>query len=779
MNTDRTTFPVQKIPMSKKTKKWGEDSLDAVVSLLSGGSYLNEDYRHDKMRTAYGLYNSEYDENDLKYVTNPYKVKDGFPAKTQNFNIIRPKIDLLIGEESKRPFNMKVIQTNDDVVTKLQEEKKQLLSQYVVSLLDLQTQDDKGKPLTPKEIEKYLKYSYKTVGESTAYHSLNYLKEKLNLTNEFLKGWKDALIAGEEIYYIGSVNGNAVLERVNPLDCGYEKDPDKEQLEDGDKFVRRMDMTPASIYDRFFNIMDESDLDTLLEYANGSGGTFTSTPDQVNSRSVMYKEKFSNKFFGNDDNIELITVWHGVWRSYKKVGFLTIDDLSGETREEMVDETYKVEPGEKIEWEWLPEIWEGYKVGENIYLGIQPLDYQYTSMDDPVNRKLPYCGVVYSNTNTASKSLTMIMEPLQKMYIIIWYRLELALARDKGKIINMDITQIPKGSTGMTMEQWMHYLSALGVNFFNPYDEGWNVPGREGGKAAQFNQFGQIDLTMGDVISEYINLMAKIEEMIGEISGVSRQRQGSIQKTELVGNVERAVIQSSHITEPLFWNHNQAKKSALTLLLNATKNIWQESGKKKLHYVLNDTERIFLDIEDDFLYSDFDIFVSDSTREDQNIRALKSLLQPAMQNGATLLDAAAILSSDNLSRIKITLKDIEQRREEAIAQQQQVEQQQTQIEREIKQEEIRVQEEDSIRKAETQIAVAKIKAATEIASIDIGNVNEVGQIESELEKDKMNLEEDKQKEVERKNKKQESLKQEEINIKRTQANKANKPNNTK
>ena len=58
------------------------------------------------------------------------------------------------------------------------------------------------------------------------------------------------------------------------------------------------------------------------------------------------------------------------------------------------------------------------------------------------------------------------------MYIILWYRLELAIARDKGKVINMDITQIPK-SMNITPDRWMHYLSSVGVNFINPYEEGW------------------------------------------------------------------------------------------------------------------------------------------------------------------------------------------------------------------------------------------------------------------------------------------------------------------
>ena len=58
------------------------------------------------------------------------------------------------------------------------------------------------------------------------------------------------------------------------------------------------------------------------------------------------------------------------------------------------------------------------------------------------------------------------------MYIVLWYRLELAIARDKGKVVNMDVTQIPK-SMGITVDKWMHYLSSVGVNFINPYEVGW------------------------------------------------------------------------------------------------------------------------------------------------------------------------------------------------------------------------------------------------------------------------------------------------------------------
>lgn len=783
MNVQKSNFPVQKLSLAKKTEEWQHECVDSIIG-REGSGFVGGTGRKGTMLTAYGLYNSEYNEDDLKYVTNPFKVEDGFPAKMQNFNIIRPKIDLLIGEESKRPFNMKVIQTNYDAITKVQEEKKNLLMQYIQSYLGIQ-QDAQGKPITPPEIEKYMKYNYKTISEETAFHSLNYLKEKLSIPNEFLKGWRDALISSEEIYYVGVVNGEPSLERVNPVNCDYDKDPDLEYIEDGDWFLRRMEMSPATIHDRFFDLLDESDLDKILSYSEGRP-SFAGGADSVNNTSIMYKEKFSNKLLGNynyDADGNLITVYHSVWRSETKTGFLTTKDPeTGESSEIMVDENYKVGPGEEIKWEWMVEIWEGYRAGEDVYFGIGPVDYQHVSIDNPSNRKLPYCGTIYNNVNSRPKSLVTIMKPLQYMYIILWYRLELAMARDKGRVLTMDITQVPKG-LGISLEQWMHYISALGINFVNPYDEGWDIPGREGGKPAQYNQMTSMDLSMAQAMGEYISIMVKIEDMIGEISGVSKQRQGAISSNELVGNVERAVIQSSHITEPLFWVHNQVKKNALTMLLDAAKSIWSEKqedsdhGNKKLHYIMNDSVRIFIDITDDFLYSDHDIFLTDATKEEQNIQSLRSMLQPAMSSGATLLEAAEIITGENMSMIKKRLVDIDQKKAELVTAQQQAQQAQLQLDNQLKQETLRIKEEDSVRKAETALQVAILGAHT---SANAGTtVDEEG---NDLEFQKLmlqqtkiqedtRLKEEQLKEAERKNKKAEDQKDTELQIRKTVANK--------
>lgn len=757
-------FPLQRLPMSKKTQDWKEACVDYIAGHSQGSSRDgNNRSRKEEMQTYYDLYNSIYNEKDLKYVTNPFKQQDGFPAMAQDYNIIKPKIDLLLGEETKRPFNFRVVHTSDIATSEIQDKAKQMIIDYIqatiMSKLGPEEQAryqealQSGEIMTPEQIQKYLSKDYKDIAEITAYHSLNYLKNKLNITHEFFKGWKDALIGGEEIYYVGIVNGEPCLQRINPIYFDYDSDTsDLEFIHEAQWCCYEMIMSLTEVYDRLYDKMSEKQLNELLDMMDdrSKGGV---TPE-VRKTSLDYPHikthsinGFSSNPFEEADNIH---VWHCCWKSLKKIGFVNIiNPETGMPEEYQVDETYKETGNElDVEWKWIIEVWEGYRIGQDLYVGIQPVEYQHISADNPNAQRLPYTGVIYNNTNSRPRSLVSMMKPLQYMYIVLWYRLELAMARDKGKVVTMDITQIPK-SMNIDVAKWMHYLSALGVNFVNPYEEGWDIPGREGGKPSQFNQISALDLTMANTIDQYINLMDKIESMLSEISGVSKQREGSISSNELVGNVERSVVQSAHITEPWFWVHNQVKKECLTMLLDTAKHAWKDN-KTSIQYVLDDATRAFLTLSDDFFYEDMDIFVEDTTKNQQQIEALKNLMQPAMQNGASLLDIAEIITMDNVTMIRSKLEEIEQKRmeqQQAMEQAQaEREQQMAQIQNEIKEEELMLKEaEMDLKKYEidsnnaTKITVAQLNAYRGAENMDqdgsgVPDVIEIGKQAIEQQK---------------------------------------------
>lgn len=729
-NLYNTRLPQQKLPLSKKTKKWQQDCVNYIIgegNITSGG---NNSTRYGELQTYYDLYNSIFDESDFKRITNPFKVKDGFPASPQDFNIIRPKVDLLIGEETKRPLNFRVVRTSQEATSEIQEQEKQLLLQYIEATImskmgpeeqaQYQQQLQSGEIMPPEAIAKYMDKEYKDVVENTAYHTLVYLREKLNMDNEFIKGWKDALIAGQEVYYVGILNAEPYMERVNPMYFAFDRSPDLEYIEDGEWCCRKMRMPITEVYDRYFDKLEEKDLTKLDSMINAVPAQDMGQHSPVDDFQGIKFHYFDNPLYDADGSRN-INVWHVCWKSFKKIYYVTYQDKSGQVQVDIVSENYqKVGTEISIEPGWIVEVWEGYRAGDDFFFGIQPIEYQHVSIDNPNSQKLPYCGAVYSNTNSRSRSLVSILKPLQYMYIVLWYRLELALARDKGKIVNMDITQIPK-SMNITPDRWMHYLSSVGVNFINPYEEGWNVPGREGGKPASFNQITALDLTMSNVIAEYIQLMDKIEQLAGTISGITDQRQGAISTSEMVGNVERSVVQSSHITEPLFWVHNQVKRHVMNMLLNTAKGAWEETGKTKLSYIFDNGERAFLDISKKFYYEDMDVFVSDTSKDLENIQKLQQLIQPAMQNGASLLEAAEVLTNDNFNILKQKLKDMQTRQEELQQQQQEAQAQQAQqlqeMQNQAKEQELMLQEAQmDLQRYQidqdnaTKIAVAEISA---------------------------------------------------------------------
>lgn len=729
-NLYNSSFPQQKLPLKKKDEKWQHDCVNYIIgegNVTSGGANT----RFGEVQSYYNLYNSIFDEKDFKRITNPFKVDDGFPATPQDFNIIRPKVDLLIGEETKRPMNFRVVRTSQEATSELMDTEKEMLMNYIMASItskmseeeaaQFQQQLQSGEVMPPEAIAKYMSKDYKDVIENTAYHTLTYLREKLGLDNEFIKGWKDALIAGREYYYIGVLNDEPYMECVNPVEFSFEEAPDLEFVEDASWCCRRMKLPLATLYDRYYNKLEEKDLNKLTEMLTGRPSNDLGDRGPVDDFGGGIQMHIYDNPMMDWKSRSSINVYHCCWKSFKKIYYVTYMDETGTPQVEIADETYKKTGMElDVTPDWIVEVWEGYRAGTDLYFGIQPIEYQHVSIDNPNSQKLPYTGAVYSNRNSKPRSLVSILRPLQYMYIVLWYRLEMAIARDKGKVVNMDITQIPK-SMNITPERWMHYLSSVGVNFINPYEEGWNVPGREGGKPATFNQITALDLTMSNVIAEYIQLMDKIEQLAGTISGITEQREGAISTNELVGNVERSVVQSSHITEPLFWVHNQCKRHALNMLLDTAKGAWQQTGKKKLSYIFDNGERAYIDIQDKFFYEDMDVFVSDTSKDMENIQKLQQLIQPAMQNGASLLEAAEVLTNDNFNIIKQKLKEMQERQEKMQQQAQEAEQQQAiqlqQMQNEQREQELMLEEAKMELERykidadnQTKIAVAEISA---------------------------------------------------------------------
>lgn len=751
-----SAMPPQKVSMTSKTKAWREQCVEAVTSM--GSTKLNNGRTSwGRKQINYDLVNSIFDSADFKYVLDPYGLGDNNvgnqPAKLRDINLIVNKINLLKGEEINRPFNFQVLATNGEAVSEKDKMKKEMLLYVAQAQLqkqlgintELQPPSGAGQevPQDFESVEKWAQFSYRDIREQWGNDILQYLKHKENLALRFNEGWEHALIAAEEIYYVGIVNGEPRLRVCNPLNCDFDRNPDNPNIEDGDWFKEERWMTTGQILDEYGEFLTDAQVKKLDQGLIRPGVTNQMFPGYAYSQEDMRKYEsggFSNRTRSSDSH-HLVT--HVVWKSMKKIGFLSYVDEQGESQMGIVDETFKMSPemeelGYTLEWRWIPEVWHGTKIGDDFFGPIEPLPNQTRSMDNPSEVKLPYIGRIYNGTNSTQTSLVDLLKPHQYLYNIIWFRLEAELAKAKGKKMVMDMAQIPR-SEGIDLDKWMYFFDNVGIAFINSFEEGKD---KFQGQVSQFNQFQAIDVSLSQSVGQYIQILTKIEQLMDKVTGINPQREGATKASETAQGVERSVTQSSHITEPWFYIHNEIKKNVLTQLLETAKFAYP--NKKKLHYIVDDVQRMSIELDmDKFADSDYGIFVTNSNREAMIFQKLETLAERAMASGAaSLSDVITMYKANSVSELSGLIRKSELEKRELEQQQLKMQQQgiQMQIEAQAAEKDKdrahESRENDLDRKAEIQKAVIS-SMGFDTDTADSGSIEVVEQGKLFLEQQKL------------------------------------------
>ena len=667
-------LPQQKLVLSQKGPKWREECVRYFEN-LSYTNYSGNRATNYRKLINYDLYNGRFNKADLQYVCEPMGLTTEnrqFPAQLQHYDIISPAINALLGEEMSRPDNAIIVAENKDVINRKKETAKkrilEKLNELLMAEIDPSTIDPNNPPKF-EELEKLANYNFQDMVESQFSKILKHLKRKLNARGLFLRGWKDALIAGEEIYWTGIINGEPVFRRCNPVNMNVVLANDSEFVDDALAVIEVRLMSVPQIIDEFGDDLSPADIKKLEDQAKDPQNRFPMNknfslgPDGVDNTSNY--PLFSSQVIQNNQNSMSLRVVRVEWMGMRKVGTYTYTDEQGNLQEEMVDETFKFtkedeELGNKIEWFWINEPWEGTKIGLDMYLNIQPKVNQRRKLDNPYYSRLGYSGLIYNSTNSISVSLVDRLKPYQYLYNIIAYRLELAFASDMGKIMLMDLAQIPR-SEGIDVEQWMYYLKAMKIAFVNSFEEG---KGKFTGQKSQFNQFQTIDMSLSNTIQQYINTLEFIKQQVFFLSGVDMGRLGQASSDTLVGVNQQNMQQSANVTRPWVEAHNAVKERVYTALLECAKIAYREGMETQ--YVLDDQTIDMLAIEGpEIENAEVGVFVSNSARDQASLDQLKQLFQVALQSDkATLSDIAKVLQSDSISDLTRTLERNEKERAE-------------------------------------------------------------------------------------------------------------------
>ena len=738
--SEYVNLPPQQLSFRQKTKEWRKRHLDwADSKTFFNYSLVRKSVIHKKIN--YDLLNGKLHMSDLELILNPDSMKASFiPDKIQHYPIINSKLNVLRGEESKRVFDYRVVITNPNAISEIENNKKEEVFQRLQQLVSNTALSEEEYNQELEKLNNYYTYEWQDLREVRANALLNHYIKEYNIPLIFNQGFMDGMIVGEEIYQCDIVGGEPTLERLNPLKVRVFKSGYSNRIEDADMIILEDYWSPGKVIDTYYDVLSKKDMAYIEKLPTYVGQAPTDAMSNIDDRqgfinNYMVGEEMTNNGFYFDPlnlfsdatansllpydiagNLRVLRVY---WKSRRKIKKVkSYDPQTGEEVFTFYPETYILDKdaGEEEQIFFINEAWEGTKIGTDIYVNMRPRPVQYNRLSNPSRCHFGIVGSVYNLNDSKPFSLVDMMKPYNYYYNAVHDRLNKAIASHWGSIMELDLASVPKG---WDVDKWMYYAKINKIAVKDSFKEG-NVGPAMGKLAGSFaaNSRGMLTASDGNYIQQQINLLEFIKLEMSEVAGISRQREGQISNRETVGGVERATLQSSHITEWLFVIHEDVKKRALECFLETAK-IALKGRNKKFQYILSDNSQQIMEIDgDEFAESDYGLVVDNSQGAQDLKGKLDVLAQAALQNQALSFSTIMkIYGSGSIAEKQRMIEKNEQEMQERQAQSQQQQlqsdQQIAQMEMELRQAEINQKEQANIRDNETKILIATIGSVEE------------------------------------------------------------------
>jgi hypothetical protein len=775
-------LPRQQLPLTKKLEeldkfgvsKWMKDTMDALEAV---GRY--QFAQNMALKENYKIVSKEFDlahymrKNEYVDLVSAISQEFEIPSHLKHYDIIGKAVQLLVGEYLKRPDIFSVVESGPDATNERLRVKTDLLHQFMMEEIqreitlklqqqgidpnkkDFKTEEEaqqyqqqvqeKYQELTPKNIEKYMRYDYRTSAEEWGQAVLSNDRKRFNFRELEKVEFTDMLIADRCFSHMYLTPTGYNLEYWNPLNVFFHQHPDLPHIEKGDYVGRVFYMNKSTVIDRFGWRMAEEQIKKLYpkdyretqgnvygEFFNATMYPFPAYRDYANVTTSIGFDPWNNTPVGNlpalgyeDLNTgfpnfqfatgDLVQVTEAYWRSQSRIGYLTIaDPETGEASTQIVDESFNPKlfnikeikdtplvnynedfPVNSVVWTWHTQIWQGCKINANfsqstedrdrnaIYFDVKPCPFQFKGDFTPFEPKLPVVGGIFNNRNAKSNSLVDLLKPYQIFYNALVNQAYGIAQRNNGKIAFLDV-KLLSNFKDWGGEQALEKGLAIGRELgIVPLDTSVSNTGG----SVQFNQTTVLDLGETEKAMQLLQMAAIIEEMGFKQIGITPQRQGQTQASETATGIQAAVMNSYAITEPYNENFYNYKRRKLTLLIDLAQYVASTKGDITLDYITSDLGNAFIKTTGtDLLLKNMGVNVDNAQETLQDLDLARRL---AVENNTTNLPMSKLISIISLKNINAIQKALEQ----AEAEQQKEVQAQREHEQEMQQQQIKAQQE--------------------------------------------------------------------------------------
>lgn len=719
-------FPYQKRSESQKSDKYYKDCIDAGISLINWhNDTLNRTSTRPTFKNKiinYNLYNDVVDEEEAQRVVNPRKLQGvSFPVVYRNYPLMNPNINILLGEERKRFYEPVVIVLDDDAVTDYQEAVRAQLDAFLLENLIDPEADEEQMQRQLQKIEKWKNWEYKDLRARMGTQVLRYLYKTLDLKEMFSRGFADLLIAAESIYVTDIVGGEPIARKGDPLCFHTIRSGSSFKIEDSEIIVEDGYLPVGEVIDRYYDYLTPKQIDIIEKGFQVHQGAKRSLfersqllnepikmPDLDINTILMSGSTDTFHFGGGYDGEGNVRVTRVLWKGMRKVLKLRYYDIEeGEWVEDLMPEGYEPdkERGETVETLWISEWYEGTKIANQLEIKTQPRPVQIRSMDNLSKAHPGIVGTVFNVNTGKGRSIMDLGRDLQLLYNVFMFNTEKAFAKYKGKIARLPLHLIPDG---WNMDRWIYYAEELGWAAEDAFREGKQGVAR-GKLAGHMNEKSPvIDMEMGNYIQNHIMMLDFIKRRADDVCGITDQRKGAIDNRETVGGVERAVMQSSLITETWFSAHDDTKTRVMRCLLETAKVAWRGKSIKR-QFVLDDGTVGILDVDGDLIAeTNYGIDVGVESDVTHTLQKLESIAQFYAQAGAPMSLVAELYTTKSPTDLKRKIQRYEDEMEEQRHQEMEAQREAEAEARELQMQQIEL--ENELRRVDQEIQMYKIDA---------------------------------------------------------------------
>lgn len=627
----------------KQTKEYLQANVDHWILSLSR--------EKKEIRTLRNYYSGIRDEKEFAYLTANFGI--GTPSKLKFTNLIKPRVDALVGQTIKESFIYKVACLDDKTISTIEESKKTQLLEGVTQALDkfiefnIKSTQQKQQPGTgtglaadmAKIMDKF-GTNYLSDYEIAAQDVLKYFSQAvhIDMKQKLKQMAQDLFITGQCYYRVHCdvVGADPVLQVIKPENIFFNKNTNTQYINTSDAVVHREYLTRKEVIRDYGKYMDATQkYDLFGEAATRTTKTGRRLQSGYELDSPMEEDEpyFGQKSLSMFDTIE---VYHVEWLALNEV------ELTEEEREDnLMADGYKTKLQNKT---YRVDRYEGTRIGGLVYVNCGKSSTVSRSQARPLDAGFTYGGVLYNDRGGKPYSMVAALKDLQDAYdITIFYRDNLiANSGVPGSRIN--IAGIPKQLGNNFMQRLMKHI-ALKKNGFELID-----PTEQG--AQLFSHYGEFDNSVnGQSLQALDRVLEGMERQADVTAGVNQQLLGQIAERDAVTNVKQGIMQSLLINEDVFELLRSNHLRMLTSMLDTAK-VCYKNGKKG-SYIAGAESYVFKIAPENFCMTDFAINISYSSADEMKLQTIKELAKEYIAAGILDPDTIThIILSDSATEVK-------------------------------------------------------------------------------------------------------------------------------